>query len=87
MPVQMAAVMAAMLKAWERTAPSAENQRGHAEDRVGTGVEAVTAQHSMRGMYCSVRVIRNSGNATLNNALTENSGRVNTGVANSSVSP
>ncbi|MNR30598.1 hypothetical protein D3C85_1480640 [compost metagenome] len=42
---------------------------------------------SMPGMYWPVRVIRNSGNATLSKALSENTGMLKTGAANCSCNP
>ncbi|MNP53791.1 hypothetical protein D3C76_1482950 [compost metagenome] len=41
----------------------------------------------MPGMYWPVRVIRNSGRATLSMALSENAGAVKTGVASCKRSP
>ena len=81
-PVQMAAVMAARLKACE---PNGAISSEPSPVRVTMGLALVLKPSlrntSMPGMYCPVRVIRNNGSATLSSALRENAGAVNTGAA------
>ena len=74
--------MAAMLKACEPNgAISSEPSPVMVTMGLALVLKPSLRSTSMPGMYWPVSVIRNSGSATLSMALSENSGRVNTGAA------
>ena len=80
--------MAAMLKACEPNgAISSEPSPVMVTMGLALVLKPSLRSTSMPGMYWPVSVIRNSGSATLSMALSENSGRVNTGAARRSSSP
>ncbi|MNV82764.1 hypothetical protein D3C71_1765180 [compost metagenome] len=87
-PVAMAAVMAATLKACEPNgAISSEPSPVSATMGLALVLNPSLRSTSMPGMYWPVSVMRNSGKATLSNALSENAGMVKTGAASLNDSP
>ena len=87
-PVQIAAVMAAMLNAWEPNgAMSSEPSPVTVTMGFALVLKPSLRSTSMPGMYWPVSVIRNSGSATLKVALSENAGMVKTGAASCNASP